>query len=179
MRRQVAPLADRQVAEVDTADAHPLEPGHKQADLLAHAADLALFAFLQHKPQLLRVLPLDARRPQRLAVQAQTVAQQGEFFRRESGLHIAAFPAAAQPPVWVVRDADSTIVLFGSVHLLPPGLGARYRSLHRFGFLPLLVILLFLPGVTNILLTPAFVSLRFLFGLMAPYQLGTGLQIFG
>jgi Zn-dependent protease len=64
-------------------------------------------------------------------------------------------------------------------YLLPPGLGARYRSLHRFGFLPLLVILLFLPGVTSILLTPAFVSLRFLFGLMSPYQLGTGLQIFG
>ena len=31
-------------------------------------------------------------------------------------------PARAQPPVWVVRDADSQIVLFGSVHLLPPGL---------------------------------------------------------
>lgn len=30
--------------------------------------------------------------------------------------------AAAQPPVWVVRDADSTVVIFGSVHVLPPGL---------------------------------------------------------
>lgn len=30
--------------------------------------------------------------------------------------------AAARPPMWVVRDADSTIVLFGSVHVLPPGL---------------------------------------------------------
>ncbi len=30
--------------------------------------------------------------------------------------------AAAQPPVWIVKDADSTIVLFGSVHVLPPGL---------------------------------------------------------
>jgi Zn-dependent protease len=63
-------------------------------------------------------------------------------------------------------------------HLLPPGLGAQYRSLHRWGFLPLLAILLFLPGVTNWLLTPAFVSLRLLFGLMVPYQLNTGLQIF-
>ncbi|HEX6866615.1 MAG TPA: TraB/GumN family protein [Caulobacteraceae bacterium] len=36
-----------------------------------------------------------------------------------------AAPAGAQPPVWVVRDADSTIVLFGSVHLLPPGLDWR------------------------------------------------------
>lgn len=63
-------------------------------------------------------------------------------------------------------------------HLLPPGLGAHYRSLYRWGFLPLLVILLFLPGVTNWLLTPAFFSLRLLFGLMVPYQLNTGLQIF-
>lgn len=31
-------------------------------------------------------------------------------------------PAKAQPPVWVVRDADSEIVLFGSIHVLPPGL---------------------------------------------------------
>lgn len=35
---------------------------------------------------------------------------------------LAGGPAAAQPPVWVVRDADSEIVIFGSVHLLPPGL---------------------------------------------------------
>lgn len=33
-----------------------------------------------------------------------------------------ALPAAAQPPVWVVKDADSEMVLFGSVHVLPPGL---------------------------------------------------------
>ena len=31
-------------------------------------------------------------------------------------------PAAAKPPVWVVRDQDSELVLFGSVHVLPPGL---------------------------------------------------------
>ena len=30
-------------------------------------------------------------------------------------------PARADPPMWIVRDADSTIVLFGSVHVLPPG----------------------------------------------------------
>ncbi|HEY0436636.1 MAG TPA: TraB/GumN family protein [Phenylobacterium sp.] len=30
--------------------------------------------------------------------------------------------AAARPPVWVVRDKDSEIVIFGSVHVLPPGL---------------------------------------------------------
>jgi uncharacterized protein YbaP (TraB family) len=31
-------------------------------------------------------------------------------------------PALAKPPIWIVRDADSEILLFGSVHVLPPGL---------------------------------------------------------
>ena len=29
--------------------------------------------------------------------------------------------AAAEPPMWVVRDKDSELVLFGSIHVLPPG----------------------------------------------------------
>lgn len=34
-------------------------------------------------------------------------------------------PAQARPPVWTVRDADSEMVIFGSVHVLPPGLDWR------------------------------------------------------
>ena len=30
--------------------------------------------------------------------------------------------APAKPPVWIVRDADSEIVMLGSIHVLPPGL---------------------------------------------------------
>jgi uncharacterized protein YbaP (TraB family) len=37
--------------------------------------------------------------------------------------------ALALPPVWVVRDKDSTITLFGSVHLLPPGVDWRPPAL--------------------------------------------------
>ena len=37
--------------------------------------------------------------------------------------------ARAQPPVWVVRDADSEMLIFGSVHLLPPGLSWRPAAL--------------------------------------------------
>jgi uncharacterized protein YbaP (TraB family) len=45
-------------------------------------------------------------------------------------LAVAAAPAArAKPPVWIVRDADSTIVLFGSVHVLPQGLDWRPQAL--------------------------------------------------
>jgi uncharacterized protein YbaP (TraB family) len=30
--------------------------------------------------------------------------------------------AAAEPPVWIVKDKNSEVVLFGSIHVLPPGL---------------------------------------------------------
>jgi len=41
----------------------------------------------------------------------------------------SAFPALAVPPVWTVRSANATLVLFGSVHLLPPGLDWRPPAL--------------------------------------------------
>lgn len=37
----------------------------------------------------------------------------------------AAGEAEAKPPVWIVRDADSEMLIFGSVHVLPPGLDWR------------------------------------------------------
>ena len=40
-------------------------------------------------------------------------------------------PALAKPPVWIVRDADSEIVLFGSIHVLPPGLDWRPAALDK------------------------------------------------
>jgi uncharacterized protein len=46
-------------------------------------------------------------------------------------LLLAAAGAAAQPPVWVVRSGEATIVLFGSVHILPPGLDWRPAALTR------------------------------------------------
>src|SRR4051812_33515069 len=39
--------------------------------------------------------------------------------------------ALAKPPVWVVRDADSTIVLFGSVHILDKGRDWRPQALNE------------------------------------------------
>jgi hypothetical protein len=42
-----------------------------------------------------------------------------------------AAPALALPPVWTVSDADSTVVIFGSVHVLPEGLQWRPFELDR------------------------------------------------
>ena len=43
----------------------------------------------------------------------------------------ACLPAAAsaEPPVWIVRDADSEIVIFGSMHILPAGVDWRPDAL--------------------------------------------------
>jgi uncharacterized protein YbaP (TraB family) len=46
-----------------------------------------------------------------------------------ASLTLAAVPAFAEPPVWVVRSPRASIVLFGSVHLLPSGLAWRPRAL--------------------------------------------------
>ncbi|HEX2559835.1 TraB/GumN family protein, partial [Phenylobacterium sp.] len=46
-------------------------------------------------------------------------------------LTVAAGPAWAKPPVWIVRDADSEMVLFGSVHVLPAGLDWRPAALSQ------------------------------------------------
>lgn len=40
-----------------------------------------------------------------------------------------AAPAAAKPPYWVVKDADSEMLIFGSVHVLPPTLDWRPAAL--------------------------------------------------
>jgi uncharacterized protein YbaP (TraB family) len=47
-----------------------------------------------------------------------------------AGLFVASC-AQAEPPVWIVRDNDSEMVLFGSVHVLPPGLDWRSAALDR------------------------------------------------
>jgi uncharacterized protein YbaP (TraB family) len=50
-----------------------------------------------------------------------------------AALMLAAFAgaAAAEPPVWVVKDKDSEVVLFGSVHILPPGMNWTPPALDR------------------------------------------------
>lgn len=40
-------------------------------------------------------------------------------------LLLAALPAAAEPPLWAIKDADSTIYLFGTVHALKPDIAWR------------------------------------------------------
>ena len=41
----------------------------------------------------------------------------------------AGSPAQAKPPIWIVRSPHATLVLFGSIHLLPAGLDWRPTTL--------------------------------------------------
>lgn len=63
-------------------------------------------------------------------------------------------------------------------HLLPPRLGEQYRGLERFGFLPLLALLWFARPVMAVFMTPAYVGMRTLLGLVLPYAVGDTWNIF-
>lgn len=64
-------------------------------------------------------------------------------------------------------------------HLLPPAWGARYRQLGQFGYLPLMVLLLFLQPVKQFFLAPAYWGFSRLIGLVAPFGIGDTWKILG
>lgn len=44
---------------------------------------------------------------------------------------VLALPAAAEPALWAVKDADSTVYLFGTVHILRPEMDWRSEKIDR------------------------------------------------
>ena len=68
-----------------------------------------------------------------------------------------------------IPPLDGSHVLF---HLLPRGLRSGYRALQRFGFLLVLVLMIFLPQVLQRLLLPATLGLELFRDLAAPYAAG-------
>lgn len=63
-------------------------------------------------------------------------------------------------------------------HFLPPALGARYRSLDRFGFLLVMVLVYVFPRLIQVLMTPASWALSHLVDLVLPFAAGSGWNIF-
>jgi Zn-dependent protease len=63
-------------------------------------------------------------------------------------------------------------------HALPPAWGIRYRSLQRFGFLPLLAVMLLAQPLIVFLLTPAYVGMNYVLRVVLPYAVGNGWNIF-
>jgi Zn-dependent protease len=63
-------------------------------------------------------------------------------------------------------------------HALPPRAGAWYRSLGRFGYLPLFALMFLFQPALAVLLTPARAGLVFLLRLILPFSVGDGWNIF-
>jgi Zn-dependent protease len=84
-------------------------------------------------------------------------------------LMLAFFNLLPIPPL------DGSHVLY---HLLPAGLRERYRMFQRFGFLPLLALMLFFPAALQKLLIPAYVGMSLFVRFATPYAVGSGWNIF-
>ncbi len=78
-------------------------------------------------------------------------------------LILAVFNLIPIPPL------DGSHLLY---HALPPAAGARYRSIGQFGFIPLFLLLMFLPGVFNLLMTPASWGFSWLYHAVSPFGIG-------
>lgn len=57
-------------------------------------------------------------------------------------------------------------------HALPPALGARFRAIGQFGFIPLFVLLIFFAPVLNFLLSPALWGFSHLYNVVHPFGIG-------
>ena len=74
-----------------------------------------------------------------------------------------------------VPPLDGSHLLY---HALPPKAGKWYRGLQRFGYLPLFILLFLFPPVVSLLLTPAYVIRNALLGVILPFHVGDGWNIF-
>jgi len=74
-----------------------------------------------------------------------------------------------------VPPLDGSHVLY---HLLPAGLRERYRTFQRFGFLPLLALMLLFPALLQKLLIPAYLGMSLFVRYATPFAVGSGWNIF-
>lgn len=74
-----------------------------------------------------------------------------------------------------IPPLDGSHVLY---HVLPAGIRERYRAFQRFGFLPLLALMLLLPRVLQGLMTPAYFAMSLFFRIASPFAAGPEWNIF-
>jgi len=74
-----------------------------------------------------------------------------------------------------IPPLDGSHVLY---HLLPGALREPYRAFQRFGFLPLLALMLLFPGAIRWLLAPAIAGMRLFVRWASPYAVGAQWNIF-
>ncbi|HEY4322240.1 MAG TPA: site-2 protease family protein [Gemmatimonadales bacterium] len=91
------------------------------------------------------------------------------FWGIHLNLILAVFNLIPIPPL------DGSRILY---HFLPTAVAVRYRSLDRYGFIPLVILLYFVKPVLGVLLSPAFFVEGGLLHVVGPYAVGDALNIF-
>jgi Zn-dependent protease len=142
----------------------------KRGDLIVSSAGVATNLVLSLAFTVVFALLGLAGRAAPAVIPALDVGQRMAVWGIRMNLMLCFFNLIPIPPL------DGSRILY---HFLPPGLGAQYRSLDRFGFLIVLVLLIFLKPLFMYLLTPAWVILDFLLNLVVPgFAVGNGWNIF-
>jgi Zn-dependent protease len=85
-------------------------------------------------------------------------------------LLLAVFNAMPIPPL------DGSKIVY---HVLPAGIGARYRSLDRLGPTPLILLLVFFSPLLRVLLAPVSWGYGALAGMLAPFAVGPTWNVLG
>ena len=84
-------------------------------------------------------------------------------------LMLAVFNLIPIPPL------DGSKLLY---HLLPPAWGLKYRSLDQYGYFLLFGLMFLSRDLFVVLLSPAFMAMRAILGLILPYHIADGWDIF-
>jgi Zn-dependent protease len=142
---------------------------YKRGDIIVSAAGVVTNLLLSLVFSMLFIALGLLARAWPAAVPTLDVGQRMMVWGVQLNLVLACFNAIPIPPL------DGSHLFY---YLLPPGLGDRYRSLQRFGFLPLLAILLLFQPLISWMLTPAWWILKVLLGFMLPWAVGDGWNIF-
>jgi Zn-dependent protease len=142
---------------------------YRRGDIIVSAAGVTTNLFLSILFAGLFVLLGLVARTAPAAVGVVDTAQRMMVFGIYLNLLLCFFNLIPIPPL------DGSHLLY---HALPPGAGAWYRRLGRFGYLPLFALMFLFQPALAILLTPARAGLIFLLRLILPYRAGDGWNIF-
>ena len=93
------------------------------------------------------------------------ILQQMMFWGMYLNLILAFFNLIPVPPL----DGSHVLKL-----ILPPGAGMRFRQLYALGFLPILLVMVLLPGVVNAFLSPVFGLMRLAANVVGQFALPGG-----
>jgi Zn-dependent protease len=74
-----------------------------------------------------------------------------------------------------IPPLDGSHILY---HILPAAVRERYRAFQRFGFLPLMALMLFFPKALQFLLVPAYAGMDLFIRFATPYAASAGWNIF-